>query len=67
LTLAPAELLNGNGYTIDAKARVVGYMGQFTLRAPAATFVPNGTEMLAIRDKLGGHRRASTGKRTHTR
>src|SRR5713101_5119374 len=48
-TLAPAELLNGAGYTVDASAPVVGYMGQFTLRAPAGTFSADGTEMLAIR------------------
>ena len=48
-TLAPPELLNGQGYTVDAKAPVVGYMGQFTLRAPAGTFSADGTEMLAIR------------------
>jgi hypothetical protein len=48
-TLAPAELLNGAGYTVDASAPVVGYMGQFTLRAPAGTFNADGTEMLAIR------------------
>src|SRR6266568_989631 len=48
-TLAPAGLLNGAGYTVDPKAPVIGYMGQFTLRAPAGTFSANGTEMLAIR------------------
>jgi hypothetical protein len=48
-TLAPAELLNGAGYTIDSTVPVVGYMGQFMLRAPAGTFNANGTEMLAIR------------------
>ena len=48
-TLAPAGLLNGAGYTVDANAPVVGYMGQFTLRAPAGTFNADGTEMLAIR------------------
>jgi hypothetical protein len=48
-TLAPAELLNGAGYTVDASAPVVGYMGQFTLRAPAGTFSADGTELLAIR------------------
>jgi hypothetical protein len=48
-TLAPAGLLNGAGYTVDASAPVVGYMAQFTLRAPAGTFGANGTEMLAIR------------------
>lgn len=48
-TLAPAVLLNGAGYTVDANAPVVGYMGQFALRAPAGTFNANGTEMLAIR------------------
>ena len=48
-TLAPPELLNGQGYTVDATAPVVGYMGQFTLRAPAGTFSADGTEMLAIR------------------
>src|SRR6266550_1422406 len=48
-TLAPAELLNGAGYTVDGSAPVVGYMGQFTLRAPAGTFRADGTEMLAIR------------------
>src|SRR5947207_10984559 len=48
-TLAPAELLNAAGYTVDASAPVVGYMGQFTLRAPAGTFNADGTEMLAIR------------------
>src|ERR1700675_3462486 len=47
--LAPVDLLNGTGYTIDAKAPVVGYMGQFTLRAPAGTFNADGTEMLGIR------------------
>ena len=47
--LAPADLLNGTGYTIDARAPVVGYMGQFTLRAPAGTFNADGTEMLGIR------------------
>src|SRR5882724_4257797 len=47
--LAPAGLLNGAGYTVDARAPVVGYMGQFTLRAPAGTFRADGTEMLAIR------------------
>ncbi len=48
-TLAPAELLNGAGYTVDATVPVVGYMGQFTLRAPAGTFSADGAEMLAIR------------------
>ena len=48
-TLAPAGLLNGAGYTVDADAPVVGYMGQFTLRAPAGTFNADGTEMLTIR------------------
>jgi hypothetical protein len=48
-TLAPVELLNGAGYTVDATVPVVGYMGQFTLRAPAGTFSADGTEMLAIR------------------
>jgi hypothetical protein len=48
-TLAPAGLLNGSGYSVDAKAPVVGYMGQFTLRAPAGSFSADGTEMLAIR------------------
>jgi hypothetical protein len=48
-TLAPAGLLNGAGYNVDATAPVVGYMGQFTLRASAGTFSANGTEMLAIR------------------
>jgi hypothetical protein len=47
--LATPELLNGAGYTVDASVPVVGYMGQFTLRAPAGTFNANGTEMLAIR------------------
>jgi hypothetical protein len=48
-TLAPAGLLNGTGYTVEARVTVVGYMGQFTLRAPAGNFNANGTEMLAIR------------------
>ena len=48
-TLAPAALLDGAGYTVDADVPVVGYMGQFTLRAPAGTFAANGTEMLRIR------------------
>ncbi len=47
--LARPELLNGPGYTVDATAPVVGYMGQFTLRAPAGIFAADGTEMLAIR------------------
>jgi hypothetical protein len=48
-TLAPAGLLSGSGYTVDSKAPVVGYMAQFTLRAPSGTFNADGTEMLAIR------------------
>jgi hypothetical protein len=48
-TLAPPELLKGTGFSVDPKAPVVGYMGQFTLRAPAGTFTADGTEMLAIR------------------
>jgi hypothetical protein len=48
-TLAPASLLNGVGYTVDKDVPVVGYMGQFTLRAPAGTFNADGSEMLAIR------------------
>src|SRR5437762_939860 len=48
-TLAPARLLNGAGYTVDAIAPVVGYMAQFTLRTPTGTFSVDGTEMLAIR------------------
>jgi hypothetical protein len=47
--LVSPDLLNGTGYTIDAKAPVVGYMGQFTLRAPAGTFNADGTEILGIR------------------
>ena len=47
--LVPADLLNGTGYRIDATAPIVGYMGQFVLRAPAGTFNADGTEMLAIR------------------
>jgi len=47
--LAPAAVLNGAGYTVDASAPVVGYMGQFTLRAPAGTFNADGAEMLGIR------------------
>ena len=47
--VAPASLLNGTGYTVDASVPVVGYMGQFTLRAPAGTFNADGSEMLAIR------------------
>jgi hypothetical protein len=48
-TLAPEALLKGGDYTVDATVPVVGYMGQFTLRAPAGTFSADGTEMLAIR------------------
>ena len=48
-TLAPPELLKGTGFSVDPKAPVAGYMGQFTLRAPAGTFTADGTEMLAIR------------------
>jgi hypothetical protein len=47
--LAPSSLLNGAGYTVDINVPVVGYMGQFVLRAPAGTFLADGTEMLAIR------------------
>jgi len=47
--LAPASLLNGAGYTVDKDVPVIGYMGQFTLRAPAGTFNADGSEMLAIR------------------
>lgn len=48
--LVPPGLLNGADYTVDAKVPVVGYMGQFTLRAPAGTFVADGSEMLEIRE-----------------
>src|SRR5438309_11183519 len=48
-TLGPSAILKGVGYTVDADAPVVGYMGQFTLRAPAGTFKADGAEMLAIR------------------
>jgi hypothetical protein len=47
-TLAPT-LVTGAGYVVDASVPVVGYMGQFTLRAAAGTFPADGTEMLAIR------------------
>ena len=47
--LAPPALLNASGYTIDSTVPVMGYMGQFTLRAPAGTFNADGTEMLSIR------------------
>ncbi len=47
-TLAPA-LVTGAGYVVDASVPVVGYMGQFTLRASAGTFKADGTEMLSIR------------------
>src|SRR5205823_2856613 len=47
--LAPPDLLNGTGYTIDASAPVVGYMGQFTLRAPVGSFQAAAYEMLGIR------------------
>ncbi len=47
--LAPPQLRSGAGYTIDASVPVVGYMGQFTLRAPVGVFHADGTEMLAIR------------------
>ncbi len=47
-TLAPV-LVTGYGYVVDASVPVVGYMGQFTLRASAGTFSADGTEMLAIR------------------
>jgi len=48
-TLVPAGLLRGAGYTVDSTVPVVGYMGQFTLRAPVGAFNADGTEMLAIR------------------
>ena len=47
--LAPANLLNGPGYTVDTDVPVIGYMGQFTLRAPSGTFKADGSEMLTIR------------------
>ncbi len=47
--LAPADVLNGTGYTIDTSVPIVGYMGQFVVRAPAGTFNADGVEMLAIR------------------
>jgi len=47
--LVPARLINDAGYTVDPKVPVVGYMGQFILRAPAGEFAADGTEMLAIR------------------
>jgi hypothetical protein len=48
-TLAPAALLKGDGFTVDASVPVVGYMGQFTLRGQSGNFNANGAEMLAIR------------------
>ena len=48
-TLIPPELLKGADYTVDANVPVIGYMGQFTLRAPSGVFSADGTEMLAIR------------------
>ena len=47
--LAPPDVLNGTGYTIDPSVPIAGYMGQFVLRAPAGTFNADGAEMLAIR------------------
>src|SRR4051812_46793767 len=48
-TLVAAAILKGVGYSAEADAPVVGYMGQCTLRAPAGTFKADGAEMLAIR------------------
>ena len=47
--LTPPQWLDRAGYTVDGNVPVVGYMGQFTLRAPAGTFSADGTEMLAVR------------------
>jgi len=47
--LASPQLLNGAGYTVDGTVPVVGYMGQFTLRAPAGVFAADGIDMLAVR------------------
>jgi len=48
-TSLPAQVLDGSAYSVERRVPVVGYMGQFTLRAPAGTFAADGTEMLAIR------------------
>ena len=47
--LVPARMLNDPRYTVNDRVAVVGYMGQFTLRAPGVVLKADGTEMLAIR------------------
>ena len=47
--LAPATLLNGNGFHVDPKVPTDGLTAHFTLRSDVGTFNADGLEMLRIR------------------
>jgi len=47
--LAPATLLNGNGFRVDPKVPTDGLSAHFTLRSDVGTFNADGLEMLRIR------------------
>jgi hypothetical protein len=47
--LAPASLLNGNGFHVDPEVPTDGLTAHFTLRSDVGTFNADGLEMLRIR------------------
>src|ERR1700751_4695476 len=47
--LAPASLLNGNGFHVDQDVPTDGLTAHFTLRSDVGTFNADGLEMLRIR------------------
>src|SRR5689334_7016470 len=47
--LAPATLLNGNGFHVDPEVPTDGLTAHFTLRSDVGTFNADGLEMLRIR------------------
>jgi hypothetical protein len=47
--LAPATLLNGNGFHVDEEVPTDGLTAHFTLRSDVGTFKADGLEMLRIR------------------
>jgi hypothetical protein len=47
--LAPASLLNGNGFHVDQEVPTDGLTAHFTLRSDVGTFNADGLEMLRIR------------------
>jgi hypothetical protein len=47
--LAPATLLNGDGFQVDAQVPTDGLTASFTIRSDVGTFQAHGLEMLRIR------------------